>query len=588
MANDKKDERKPETPEDVAALYAWANVHNVKYRDFSADRREHRAQQQMQRPIARSETPAPVRPPPIARPMPQRAPSVPGQLEDPYSSPDRRSLEDIKRPAALTQMQASRMSAGRDAGVTRLNLDAVRPIAAPFTGQTVASFEGSRDNDESANVLRPTHQSYPSYPTAPALRPSVSPPAQPQPVPRPPAAPPQMERAVPPPTPPPTEQFAPPPRTAQSQPFSPPRPAPVFRPAEPAPVAQPATPPVAPATSWRYSDPSPEEFEPTQEVLESVDEDDFVAPADRPAWLYQEPATRQTSAQPQAAAPDTLIDTRERVASRWFALRGVFNAPDESNVRPQEFRTPVAAVFSLAGGVGKTSLVATLGRALSALGEHVLLADTTSYGLLPFYYGARELRPGIVRTFNPPPSTSDSPVNMVSYEPEAQPADNEHDRVMAELAEAGRSANRVLVDLATASSAMAKRILRLGPTVIVPIVPDMSSVIGLAAVEQFFRNHRAGNGQTVQPCYVLNQFDAAQPLHLDVREVLRQQLGDRLLPIVLRRSQAVSEALAEGMTVMDYAPKSGIADDYAALANWLRNLHAPAQQAFRAMRWSEQ
>jgi hypothetical protein len=59
--------------------------------------------------------------------------------------------------------------------------------------------------------------------------------------------------------------------------------------------------------------------------------------------------------------------------------------------------------------------------------------------------------------------------------------------------------------------------------------------------------------------YLLNQFDASSPLHLDVREMLQQQLGDRLLPFVLRRSSAVSEALAEGMTVIDYAPDSPVA-----------------------------
>jgi cellulose synthase operon protein YhjQ len=233
-------------------------------------------------------------------------------------------------------------------------------------------------------------------------------------------------------------------------------------------------------------------------------------------------------------------------------------------------------------------MVATLGRALSGAGERVLLADTTSYGLMPFYYGARELRPGVVRTFTPPRSTGDSPVNMVSYDADTHTVENDQDGLLTDISEAGRSSNRIIVDLATASSAVAKRILRMAPTVLVPIVPDMSSVIGLMAVEQFFRNNRDAEGNLIQPYYILNQFDPAQPLHLDVREVLRQQLGERLLPIVLRRSQAVSEALAEGMTVMDYAPKSGIADDYASLANWLRNLQAPAQQTFRAMRWSEQ
>src|SRR5437868_10334617 len=32
------------TPEDVARLYAWANLRGAKYRDYSASRREHRAE----------------------------------------------------------------------------------------------------------------------------------------------------------------------------------------------------------------------------------------------------------------------------------------------------------------------------------------------------------------------------------------------------------------------------------------------------------------------------------------------------------------------------------------------------------------
>ena len=109
----------------------------------------------------------------------------------------------------------------------------------------------------------------------------------------------------------------------------------------------------------------------------------------------------------QPSVGDTLQQSRERVAARWYALKGVFEQPgqeqpEERRVRQKEMRTPVLAVFSLAGGVGKTSLVATLGRALSRMGEKVLLTDTTSHGLLPFYFGASELRQGVVRTFSPP------------------------------------------------------------------------------------------------------------------------------------------------------------------------------------------
>jgi cellulose biosynthesis protein BcsQ len=89
------------------------------------------------------------------------------------------------------------------------------------------------------------------------------------------------------------------------------------------------------------------------------------------------------------------------------------------------------------------------------------------------------------------------------------------------------------------------------------------------------------------PYYLLNQFDPSLPLHLDIREVLREQLGDRLLPFVVRRSPAVSEALAEGMTVMDYAPSSSVAEDFGTLAGWVKTQSASASSSYRGVRWSE-
>jgi cellulose biosynthesis protein BcsQ len=85
----------------------------------------------------------------------------------------------------------------------------------------------------------------------------------------------------------------------------------------------------------------------------------------------------------------------------------------------------------------------------------------------------------------------------------------------------------------------------------------------------------------------LNQFDASLPLHLDVRAILQQQLGSRLLPLVLHRSSAVSEALAEGMTVIDYAPGIEVAEDYRQLAAWLRSVSVPAPVSHGSLRWTE-
>ena len=366
----------------------------------------------------------------------------------------------------------------------------------------------------------------------------------------------------------------------------------------------------AKASYPQWSAPSADTFSPPETPKSSLPQTFPMAPppefnpqdAAAPAWL----STTQGSPAPAPAAPfrpaspapepsvaDTLQQSRERVASRWYALKGVFEQPGQDRPEPQpvrqkEIRTPVLAVFSLAGGVGKTSLVATLGRSLSSLGEKVLLTDTTSHGLLPFYFGASELRQGTVRTFSPPSGSTDAPIYLVSYNVDEKSADEaSQDILVDEITGASRGTHRVLLDLNANSGWVVRRMARHRPTILVPVAPDMNSVISLQGVEKFFSGISDPDGKPLQIFYLLNQFDASLPLHLDVREVLRRQLGDRLLPTVIRRAPAVSEALAEGMTIVDYSPEAPVAEDYLAVATWLRTLAAPATAGFRNVRWSE-
>jgi cellulose synthase operon protein YhjQ len=177
---------------------------------------------------------------------------------------------------------------------------------------------------------------------------------------------------------------------------------------------------------------------------------------------------------------------------------------------------------------------------------------------------------------------------MVTVEPEnLGPENAPQETLTQEIAKFSRGVNRVIVDLATASGATTRRILRMAPTILVPITPDMSSVVSVSSIDDFFQHNTGPNGKQALPYYVLNQFDPSLPLHLDVREVLRERVGDRLLPFALRRAPAVSEALAEGMTVMDYAPNSTVAEDFGCLASWVKSLAAPASAGFRGVRWSE-
>jgi cellulose synthase operon protein YhjQ len=332
----------------------------------------------------------------------------------------------------------------------------------------------------------------------------------------------------------------------------------------------------------------------------------FEPPRSGPVRVFeagQRAETRAISHHP-APAPENFATPgremqplpRKEAPNRWFAVHSVFSpahvaseAPSAPQMSPQQ-QPPMLAVFSQAGGVGKTCLVATLGRALSALGEHVLLADTAVCGLLPFYFGSRDFKPGVVRTFSSPASPahgaeSDPAVSTLSLEAEHYPGDGrEHDPLLVKLIRDGRGVSRILVDVATAGRGVTSRLLRLRPTVLVPVLPDMSSLAGLGSLEAFLADSSGGAGATL---YLLNEFDASLPLHLDVRETLQQQLGDRLLPFVVRRSSAFSEALAEGMTVIDYVPRSEAAEDYWRLADWLRDFAAPAMVGYGGVRWSE-
>jgi cellulose synthase operon protein YhjQ len=313
-------------------------------------------------------------------------------------------------------------------------------------------------------------------------------------------------------------------------------------------------------------------------------------PSDAP-WLLASASRGANHALSLARHEDTLQDSRERMAARWYALKGVFDPalpalPALPLLMPESLgmvRTPLLLVFSLAGGVGKTSLAATLGRALSARGERVLLADTTSHGLLPFYFGARELRDGVVRTFSAPEGSSDSPIDLVSYNLAGTGDDEPRQAALTErILGNAQGGNRLVLDLAQGTSWMVRRLAKLRPTVLVPLTPEMNSVISLQSVERLFHGVVDEDGFPLLPFYVLNQFDASLALHLDVREVFRRQLGTRLLHRAIRRAPAVAEAQAEGMTVIDYAPNAAVVQDYFDIAAWLRRISPPAIEGLRA------
>jgi cellulose synthase operon protein YhjQ len=563
-----------ETPEDVATLYSWANLHGAKYRDFSASRAQTRekARQRMQQAVEDER---------------ERAR---GQAEAEHAEQLRLAAESARaeEQARLDQIaaeQANRREAERQAAMQAARLAAEeleRQAAqrAAFEAQRVAK-EAQRVASEAqraASEARATEQARAQRNVAEQMQVTERAARE--------AA--AAEQAM--------QQIRHarqaawqqqnrlPETTAPTSYFAAPSPE-YAAPVAPRPVSAAVPSPVQPPFM-----PMREEAQPVQRGVWADYEPR--ESAGRPAWLTAERAEPALMAPvEQVGQNETLQSSRDRLASRWFALKGVFQggaAQGENAQAEGAARTPVLAVFSMAGGVGKTSLAATLGRALSARGERILLVDTVSYGMLPYYFGTVDQRPGHLRTFVPPGNSADAPIQMVTLDSESMVAEGRTpDSLVAEIGKFSHGVNRVIVDLPTGSAVATRRLLRMTPVVLVPLMPNMNSVVSIGAIDAFFRAHGAAAGVEVRPYYVLNQFDASQPLHLDVREVLREHLGERLLPFALRRTPAVSEALAEGMTIMDYAPGSTVAEDFGNLAGWFKSQSAPASSGLRGVRWSE-
>jgi cellulose synthase operon protein YhjQ len=584
-----------ETPEDVATLYSWANLHGAKYRDFSASRAQTRekarlrVQQAIEEEQARanqlsgqqstaesaSGTPKNVdaaraeeearQAQLIAQHTAQHAARQAAQLAAEQAAHQvAHQAEAAKRAAAeqaAAQHEAEEQAAAQQAAAQQA---AAEQAAAQRAAEKVAAQQAAeRVAAQQAEAARQAAQQAARQAAQQAARQAAQQAAWHQPL---------------------ADRF------------------PVNPTSDPMPPAEPNYP--SQFDFQGYAPPQPQRPVESQQERASMREESNPqsrnpwAPVDsrenagRPAWL----TTDRPEPAAQAAAPqapdDTLQGSRDRMTSRWFALRGLFDGgesvPVEAAPIPVSSRAPVVAIFSLAGGVGKTSLVATLGRALSARGERILLVDTAPFGLLPFFFGARDQRPGLLRTFSPPGASGDTPIQLVTIDPEDLGPENAQQEVLTgEIATYARGVSRVIVDLATASGATTRRVMKMAPLVLVPMIPDMNSVVSVSSIDSFFQHNGGGAGKPALPSYVLNQFDPSLPLHLDIREVLREQLGDRLLPFVLRRAPAVSEALAEGMTVMDYAPNSTVAEDFGTLASWVKSQSAPASSTYRGVRWSE-
>lgn len=267
----------------------------------------------------------------------------------------------------------------------------------------------------------------------------------------------------------------------------------------------------------------------------------------------------QPAAFPETAAPTSFFETSVPV--------------------PVESFSSALAIYSLAGGVGKTTLCANLGRIFCAMKEKVLLVDASGSGLLPFYFGATDLRCGL-RTFVSPDANY-PPLQVIGTNEITKPwLENDVKAAM-------RKAQRTIFDLGPASMSILPEIAGMCGTVLVPLQPDLNSILTVSRIEASFHNMRSSGINVPEVFYIFNRFDQRDSIDQRARALVERQCCDRLLPITIRDAAEIAKAIASRMTVADHAPGSPVTHDLLELASWVKK-RSPVRSAVRTQaRWSE-
>ena len=245
-------------------------------------------------------------------------------------------------------------------------------------------------------------------------------------------------------------------------------------------------------------------------------------------------------------------------ALRTFTLHGALRAKTA-------IKTTVA-IFGSAGGCGVTTIAATLARLLSESDESVVLVDGAPYSLLGTYFGLRNSCHGI-RSIIHAGAEASANIHIASYSDAGSV-----NWVSEAAARLDGEFERMVVDVSTDfTPADMQRVLR-GAVGLIPLLPDVRTVCSVEPLLQRLQTLGAECGVPPRFYFLLSQFDANVRLHCEIREWLSHTFGEMLLPITLRRADEISDALADGATVIDHAPNSGITHDFRQLAAWVKQL----------------
>lgn len=240
----------------------------------------------------------------------------------------------------------------------------------------------------------------------------------------------------------------------------------------------------------------------------------------------------------------------------------------------------IIALVSPTGGAGRTSLAIAAATQLAMLGRKVALIQADPANNIEFQLGyttcsnlglAQVILQG-EHTLADALKSTESGFKLLPFGQVTVAQQLAIDRVLLEQPQRLTAMLRnplfeddsvVVVDLPRWPAPWCQKVLALSDLNLVTLVPDSGSVLGIDMLLPHLLESRGAS------YFLMNRFDSAKVLHLDLWTLCKMKLSHRLLPFYLHEDQSLSESLASGIPLADYAPRSQLADDQQKLCNWI-------------------
>lgn len=245
----------------------------------------------------------------------------------------------------------------------------------------------------------------------------------------------------------------------------------------------------------------------------------------------------------------------------------------------------VAAIISISGGVGKTTLTANLAAILSKRGIKVLVVEWEPANRLAFHLGVREpIDEGWVaacinrKAWN---ETAYQNSDNVTFLPFGQLNSAERTQIEQLLIDQpGWLAEQlskidlgddclILLDVERGPSVYMTQALTAADLALLTMKPTPCYNLEIDYLQQELRSLVRKLSDPLEVKYLLNFADPTRRASADNAAAMMQALGDDLLHYLIHQDEAVPEALAGNAAIADFAPHSQASHDLQGLASWL-------------------